>query len=106
MFQNLKWLPFDEIVRFKQASLVFKALCGSVPPYICNMFLNIKHHTKYTLRSSTNSNLFVPRTHHKSLSYTGVAIWNTLPENVKSAKTFQKFKKLYVETMLDKLKNS
>ena len=88
MFQQLKWLPFDEIVKFKQVSLVYKAvsckqcvyILGSAPQYIQTLFTNIKDHTKYSLRSSTNIKLFIPRTHHKSFSYTGVIIWNALPD--------------------------
>ena len=52
---------------------------------------NIKDHSNYSLRSSANKKLLVPRTHHKSLSYTGVIIWNALPENIKSSETFTKF---------------
>ena len=86
MFQQLKWLPFNEIVKFKQVSLVYKAVNGNAPQYIQTMFTNIKDNSNYSLRSSTNKKLFVPRTHHKSLSYTGVIIWNlyikkTLEEN-------------------------
>ena len=95
MFQELKWLPFDEIVKFKQVSLVYKAVTGSAPQYIQTLFTNIKDHSKYSLRSSTNNKLFVPRTHHKSFSYTGVIIRNALPENVKKSETFAKFEQLY-----------
>ena len=73
----LKWLPFNEIVKFKQVSLVYKAVNGNIQ----TMFTNIKDHSNYSLRSSANKKLFVPRTHHKSLSYTGVIIWSALPEN-------------------------
>ena len=90
MFQQLKWLPFDEIVKFKQVSLVYKAVNGSAPHYIQTMFTNIQDHSNYSLRSSANNKLFVPRTHHKYISYTGVIIWNTLPENIKTSKTFTK----------------
>ena len=97
MFQELKLLPFDEIVQFKQVSLVYKAVTGSVPQYIQTLFTNIKNHSKYSLRSSTNNKLFVPRTHHKSFSYTGVIIRNALPENIKKSETFSKFKQLYIK---------
>ena len=100
MFQKLKWLPFDEIVKFKQACLVYKALSGNAPQYIQAMFTNIKDHSRYSLRSATNNKLFVPRCHHRSISYTGVCIWNALPENIKSAETFIKFKHLYVQRIL------
>ena len=42
MFQELKWLPLDEIVKFKQVSLVYKAVTGSAPQYIQTLFTNIK----------------------------------------------------------------
>ena len=42
MFQQLKWLPFNEIVKFKQVSLVYKAVNGNAPQYIQTMFTNIK----------------------------------------------------------------
>ena len=67
MFQQLKWLPFDEIVKFKQFSLVYKAVTGNAPEYMQTMSTNIKDHSNYSLTSSANKKLFVPRTHHKSL---------------------------------------
>ena len=103
MFQQLKWLPFNEIVKFKQVSLVYKAVNGNAPQYIQTMFTNIKDHSNYSLRSSANKKLFAPRTHHKSLSYTGVIIWNALPENIKS---FTKFKNLYIKKVLEENKYS
>ena len=83
MFQELKWLPFDEIVKFKQVSLVYKAITGSAPQYIQTLFTNIKDHSKYSLRSLTNNKLFVPRTHQKLFLYSGVIICNALPGNIK-----------------------
>ena len=106
MFQQLKWLPFNEIVKFKQVSLVYEAVNGNAPQYIQTMFTNIKDHSNYSLRSSANKTIFVPRTHHKSLSYTGVIIWNALPENIKSSKTFTKFKNLYNKKVLEENKYS
>ena len=83
MFQQLIWLPFNEIVKFKQVSLVYKAVNGNSPQYIQTMFINIHSDLQ-------------PKNHHKSLSYTGVIIWNALPENIKSSETFTKFKNLYI----------
>ena len=65
MFQECKLLPFDEIVKYKQVSLVYKAVTGNAPQYIQTMFTNIKDHSNYSFRSSTNNKPFAPRTHHK-----------------------------------------
>ena len=85
MFQQLESLPFDEIVTFKQVSLLYKAVNFNAPQYILTMFTIIKNYSNYSLRSSATKKLFVPRTHHKFFSYTGVIIWNALTENIKSA---------------------
>ena len=78
MFQDLICLSFDAIIKFEQVSLIYKAVTGSAPQYIQTLYTNIKDHKKYSLRSSTNNKLFVPRTHYKSFSYTGVIIWIAL----------------------------
>ena len=104
MFQQLKWLPFNEIVKFKQCSRVYKAVNGNAPQYIQTMFTNNKDNSNYSVRSSANKKLFVPRTHPKSLSYAGVIIWNALPENIKSSKTFTKFRNLYIKKTLEENK--
>ena len=62
------------------------------------MFTNIKDYSNYLLRSSDNIKLFF---HHKFFSYTGVIIWNALPENIKSAETLTKFKKFYIKKTLE-----
>ena len=104
MFQELKWLPFYEIVTFKQVSLAHEAVTDSAPQYIQTLLTNIKGHSKYPLRSSTNNKLFVPRTHHKSFSYTGVIIWNALPEKIKKSETFANFKQLFIKKTLEENK--
>ena len=104
MFQEVKWLPFDEIVKCKHVFSVYKSVTGNAPQYIQTMFTNIKDHSNYSLRSSSNNKLFVPRTHYKSFSYTGVIIWNALPENTKKSGTFAKFKQLYIRKTLEENK--
>ena len=56
MFQQLKWLPFNRIVKFKQVILVYKAVNGNAPQYIQTMFTNNKDNSNYSLRSSANKN--------------------------------------------------
>ena len=106
MFQQLKWLPFDEIVKFKQVNLVYrpKAFNDNAPQYIQTMFTNIKDYSNYSLRSSANKKIFVHRTHHTSLSHTGIIIWKALAENIQSAETFTKFIKLYIQKTLEENK--
>ena len=64
MFQELKWLPFYEIVTFKQVSLAHEAVTDSAPQYIQTLLTNIKDHSKYPLRSSTNYSFLEHITNH------------------------------------------
>ena len=45
--QVKKWLPFNEIVKFRQVGLVYKAVNGNAPQYIQTMFTNIKDHSNF-----------------------------------------------------------
>ena len=53
---------------------------------------------------SANQKIFFPQTHHISFSYTGVLIWNALPENIKDSVTFMKFKHMYIPKALEENK--
>ena len=89
-----------------QTSLQYiKAVNEIAPAYIQNLFTNVENGVNYSLRSVSNNNLFLPRANKKSLSYTGVIIWNSLPETLKKATSFTAFKNLYMNITLTKLKD-
>ena len=52
LFSGLKWIPFPEIVKFHQLSLVFKCNNTIVPIYLRNMFRSKSNNHTYLLRSS------------------------------------------------------
>ena len=61
-----------------------------------NFFLQLFQFMKQERRGyQILKKIFALRTHQNSLSYTGVIIWNALPENIKSSETFTKLKNLY-----------
>ena len=55
-----------------------------------------KSDTLRSKRTQHQNNLVVPRPdfNTKSLAFLGPKIWNSLPVNIKSAETFEVFKKL------------
>ena len=71
-----KWLPIDKNVRFRQATLVYKALNDMTPSYMTYMFSSSSKTAPFSLRSVTNDKLFIPRTHRKSLRFLGPKVWN------------------------------
>ena len=69
---------------FQTCLLMFKALNCEAPEYL-NVFNNVQN-ANYVLRSNDQSVLEVPKakteTFKKSFSYSGAALWNSLPQNI------------------------
>ena len=74
MFKKLNWLPFKELVKYKQACLIYKSKTDQAPSYIQDLFTNVTDCVSYSLRSSAQNKLYLPRAHSKSLSYLCVNI--------------------------------
>ena len=97
LFSELNWQPFDQIVEQRKATLVYKSLNNSAPQYMSDMFQYEYVHqvTPGKLRSGTDKKLFVPRTHHHSIRYSGSKIWNNLSIDVRNTPTLLSFKRQY-----------
>ena len=76
--------------------MVYKSLNGLVPEYLSSKFVK-RNETRYSLRDSVNK-LFVPfpRTNFmkNSFTYSGAVLWNSLPCDVREAKSLGQFKRI------------
>ena len=76
--------------------MIYKPLNGLVPEYLSSKFVK-RNETRYSLRDSVNK-LFVPfpRTNFmkNSFTYSGAVLWNSLPCDVREAKSLSQFKRL------------
>jgi len=95
MLHELQWQTFPESVHYHQALLVYKSLNNLAPPYMKDMFHYVKDISRPNLRSAANFKLYIPKTHHKSIRYSGPNIWNNLQPNVRTAESLSNFKRLY-----------
>ena len=91
LFSELKWIPFPEIVKFHQLSLVFKCINDIVPIYLRNIFRSKSNNHTYLLRSSGSDQLDVPRQHTRSLSLIGPKLWNNLNKEIRNSTTISSF---------------
>ena len=82
---HTEWDTFDKIVQEKQATIVFKALNNLTPDYRSNLFKPTCTNTNHSLRSKTSNKRHVPASHHKSLRFNGLKIWNSLSDNARKA---------------------
>ena len=96
LFKILKWIPIDKNVRFHQATLVYKALNDMTPSYMTDMFTSSSETAPFSLRSVSNNELFIPRTHRKSLRCLGPKVWKLSSTHSCKASTLSQFKKSYV----------
>ena len=79
---------------YQTCLLKFKVLNCEAPEYL-NVFNNVQN-ANYVLRSNDQSLLEVPKakteTFKKSFSYSGAALWNSLPKNIKDIDNICEFK--------------
>ena len=88
---------------------MFKCLNNCAPEYLCNLFTKCTNASNYSLRSSKNGNLFVPRPNtnfmKKTFSYSGTILWNALPMHLKNIKNADSFKKKFIEYLMVRQEN-
>ena len=90
LFSRLHWKNLRNQRLFAKAVMMFKILNGQTPDYLSNKFIFRNDTTCYRLRNSDmRLALPQPRTDYvrKSFSYSGVALWNSLPTDIRVSKT-------------------
>ena len=89
-------LPYiAEMISQKSVSMVYKAINSQAPAYLSSLFNSISGVTNRTHRNF-NLNLRPPGMKTKfgqnSFAYKGATIWNSLPNDCRTAHTFATFK--------------
>ena len=88
MFSELIWLPLNEWVKYRKATLIYKSINGKAPDYISAMFRYVSDVHKRTTRQTCNKDLYVPskarlNVFRNTIRYSGAYIWNNLSAKVK-----------------------
>jgi len=104
LMQQLHWLPIEWRIRFKLATLTYKALQTGRPPYLADLIQF--HTTPKSTRSSSSQLLFIPC---HSLSFGSRAfrvsapkVWTTLPLHIRQSQSLSTFRR-YLKTHYFKL---
>ena len=89
-FSNNSWLSIKWRIRFKLATLTFKALHTGRPPYLSDLLQH--HEPTRSLCSSSSHQLSVPRHNltfgSRAFRYSASRVWNSLSVSaVKNART-------------------
>ena len=96
LLEKLHWLPVEDRIHYKTATLAFRHFESSLPPYLSELLHT--YQPSRTLRSSSEKLLKVPKTNLKSAGnryfhFQAAKIWNSLPTNVRSSPSLSSFKK-------------
>ena len=97
LLKSLHWLPVNERIEYKIATLCHKHFLGTLPIYLSNL-LNEPNRTR-TLRSAADKTiLFKPLKNLKSygersFQYAGPSVWNALPREIREIESHDSFKR-------------
>ena len=93
ILKDLHWLPVRQRITFKIACLTYKAKHLNQPPYLAELLTPYK--PSRNLRSSDKNLLLIPLVKNKqaegSFSFAAPTIWNSLPESLRSASSYNTF---------------
>jgi hypothetical protein len=95
--KELHWLPIQYRVQFKILMHTYKCIHGLAPTYMSEMIT--MYQPKRTLRSAEFLILDVPKVKSatygdRQFKYQAAKLWNSLPPNIRQARTLETFKKL------------
>jgi hypothetical protein len=95
IFDDLKWLTFENRVNYHICILVYKTLHNQCPVYMKDI-ISFSRNENYSLRSSSRNDIasFKYNTQYMKRSFANQSrlFWNTLPENIRSASSIKSFK--------------
>ena len=98
LFKKHKILPFNEQIKLKKATLLWKITKGYVPPPVCNLF---------TKKQRNCNKSILPKVKNKRdkmlLEYSCITVWNTVPESIKNLTTLKSFSNNYKEHLLNNI---
>ena len=96
IFRRLNILPFHLVYQLCVLIFMYRYSTASLPAPNMNMFKSRSDYNAY--RTRNNSLLQIPRFKHsnsqKTISFTGVNFWNSLPPSLHSTTSFSSFKRL------------
>ena len=75
LFAELNWLDFSNRIKFHKCILIFKILNGLSPPYLQDLFRQIKSSSTYSLRSAEEENLLLPGANLENFQKVASIFW-------------------------------
>ena len=104
ILKDLHWLPVESRIKYKTLLFMYKCMHNKAPPYISSLLHD--YNPVRTLRSSSEQNLIVPKIKSKygsrAFSANAPKPWNSLPLQIKQAKSVCGFRKMLKTFLFNK----
>lgn len=96
LFRNLKVMKLSQLIDLNTSVFMFKAFHEQLPQNLQNYFVRTRNHD-YDMKNKKNFYQKFVRTRKKQLciSISGVKLWNSLSDCLKSSRNIHCFKRLY-----------
>ena len=105
LMRPLRWLPPTQRVQYHQAQLVYSAVNGLAPDYICCIFRPVSEVSSRATRASVRGDLCVPPgrtcTSRNMVARAGAIIWNNLSPQVTRCQTLLAFKRAFIDYIMN-----
>ena len=95
VLKDLRWLPVNSQLYYRDAVLAFKCMTGQAPAYLSSPFLRRAEISGRETRNSQllNVPLFKTTTGQRTFFYRTVSLWNSLETNLKLSESLDIFKR-------------
>ena len=104
MFEQLKWLTFENRCIYHIGLLIFKCQKQLLPDYISELII-FSNNENYSLRSAARNEIIQlkPRTNFlkDTFSYSSTEIWKNIPKDIKNCATVILFKNYFRRFLLN-----
>ena len=95
LLRMVNWVKLDRQPLVNKSIMMYKIVNNMVPGYLSSRFVFRSDTLTYNLRDSDGTLAIPqPRTNYckRSLSYSGVVLWNSLPFNIRQSLSLNEFK--------------
>ena len=96
LFTQLNWMPLQDRIRYHRAIQTYKYINGTNEQGSAQLFEYNSNVHQYNTRTACKNSLHVTRQHHRSFSYLGASLWNSIPPSIRNATSIDSFRRRYL----------
>ena len=105
LLKQLKWMDIETRYNYYVGILMYKYVNGFITENLCNQFTLVNQSHLHNTRASSSNDICLPLPHtellKRNLTYSGPALWNSLPLCLRNSCNIISFKRSLKTFLLD-----